>query len=333
MLNMLIDDVKIKVKAGQGGDGNVAFNKTKMTLGPTGGRGGNGGSIYLEGVADLGALTQFRYKKELMGEDGEKGGRQLKDGADGKDLVLKVPVGTVVHNLLTGEDIEIVLIGQGLLLVKGGRGGKGNFMFRSSTNTSPTEFQEGLAGGEGELRLELKLIADVGFIGLPNVGKSSLLNSLTNAKSKVANYPFTTLEPNLGVYFELILADIPGLIEGASEGKGLGIKFLRHIERTKTLFHFISAESSEPLQDYEIIRNELGAYNKELLNRAEYIFLSKTDLASQEEVVQKLEKLKVLNKEVIPISVIDKKGIDRVEKILRELIQKKMRYRFNQINY
>ena len=322
-INMLIDDVKIRVRAGRGGDGNVAFNKTKMSLGPTGGRGGNGGSIYFKGVADLSVLIQFRYKKELIGEDGEKGGRQLNSGADGGDLVLKVPVGTVVHNLSSGEDIEIVAIGQSLLAAKGGRGGKGNFMFRSPINTSPTEFQEGLAGEECGLRLELKLIADIGFIGLPNVGKSSLLNSLTNAKSKVANYPFTTLEPNLGVYFELILADIPGLIEGASEGKGLGIKFLRHIERTKTLFHFISVESPEPIKDYEIIRNELEAFNKELLDRTEYILLSKIDLISEEEVAQKLEKLKALNKEVIPISVIDDKSIARIEKLLREIIKQK----------
>ena len=309
--------------AGAGGDGNVAFNKTKLTLGPTGGRGGNGGSVYFEGVADLGALSQFRYKKDLIGEDGEKGGSQSKDGSDGRDLVLQVPVGTVVHNLLTKEDNEIVAIGQRLLVAEGGKGGHGNFTFRSSTNTSPKQFERGLLGGECKLRLELKLIADVGFVGLPNVGKTSLLNYLTEAKSKVANYPFTTLEPNLGVYFELILADIPGLIEGASEGKGLGIKFLRHIERTKTLFHFISADSPEPLRDYEIIRNELGYYNQELLNRTEYIFLSKIDLVSKEELAPKLEELKVLNKAVIPISVIDSASLAQVEKLLREIIKQK----------
>ena len=320
---MFIDDVTIKVKAGAGGDGNVAFNNTKMTLGPTGGRGGNGGSIYFEGVADLGALIQFRYKKELTGENGEKGGKQFKDGANGKDLVFKVPVGTIVHNLLSNEDIEISSIGQKLLVAKGGRGGKGNFMFRSSLNPSPEKFQYGTAGTECELRLELKLIADVGFIGLPNVGKSSLLNTLTNAKSKVANYAFTTLEPNLGVYFDLVLADIPGLIEGASEGKGLGIKFLRHIERTKTLFHFISAESQNPLKDYEIVRNELLAFNPELLERQEHIFLSKIDLVSKEEIEQKLKKLKVLNKEIIPISVIDDTSLEQVHKLLREIIKQK----------
>ncbi|MDD5738488.1 MAG: GTPase ObgE [Candidatus Pacebacteria bacterium] len=320
---MFIDDVKIKVKAGRGGDGNVAFNNAKMSLGPTGGRGGNGGSIYFEGVADLGALIQFRYKKELVGENGEKGGKQMKDGANGEDLIFKAPVGTIVHNLTTNEITEITAIGQQLLVAKGGRGGKGNFMFRSSRNTSPTKFQYGLAGTECELRLELKLIADVGFVGLPNVGKSSLLNVLTNAKSKVANYAFTTLEPNLGVYFELILADIPGLIEGASEGKGLGIKFLRHIERTKTLFHFISAESQDPLKDYKIIRNELCAFNPELLERAEYIFLSKIDLLSKEEVAKKLKQLKPLNKQIIPISVIDDISLEKVKEILRELIKQK----------
>lgn len=320
---MLIDDVKIKVKAGRGGDGNMAFNKTKMSLGPTGGSGGTGASIYFEGVADLGALIQFRHKKEIRGQDGDKGGRRLNDGADGEDLILKIPVGTVIHNLLTGEDIEIVAIGQRLLVAKGGKGGKGNFLFRSATHTSPTKFQQGLVGEACELRLELKLIADIGFIGLPNVGKSSLLNCLTNAKSKVANYPFTTLDPNLGVYFELILVDIPGLIEGASEGKGLGIKFLRHIERTKTLFHFISAESLDPVRDYKIIRNELAAFNKELLERTEYVILSKADLASEKEIAQKLKKLSVLNKKVIPVSVIDDKSIKEVEKILREIIKQK----------
>lgn len=320
---MLIDDVKIKVRAGRGGDGMVAFNKIKMALGPTGANGGNGGNIYIEGVSDLGALEQFRYKKELMAQNGGTGKIQLNDGPSGGDLVLKVPIGTIVHNLSTVKDDEIISIGQRLLVAKGGRGGKGNFKFRSSTNTSPTEFQEGLPGEECELRLELKLIADVGFIGLPNVGKSSLLNQLTSAKSKVANYPFTTLEPNLGVYYELVLADIPGLIEGASIGKGLGVKFLRHIERTKTLFHFISAQSTKPVKDYQVIRTELAAYNKELLDKPEYIFLSKADLLDKDEVVKKLNELKAISKEVMAISVIDDVSISHVEEILRMIIKQK----------
>jgi len=320
---MLIDDVKIKVKAGRGGDGAVAFNNIKMRLGPTGADGGRGGSVYFEGVSDLSALLQFRYKKELEAENGERGKRSLNDGADAEDLVLKVPVGTVIHNLSTGQDSEIVSIGQSFLVAKGGEGGRGNFKFRSSTNTTPIEFQDGAMGQEYEFRLELKLIADVGLIGLPNVGKSSFLNRITNAKSKVANYPFTTLNPNLGVYYELILADIPGLIEGASGGKGLGFKFLRHIERTKTLFHFISADSPNPLKDYQVIRNELGTYNKELLNKAEYVFLTKADLLGEKEVIQKISQLKAINKPVIAISVIDDESIKKAEEVLREVIKQK----------
>jgi len=320
---MLIDDVTIKIKAGDGGNGSVEFNKTKMSLGPTGADGGNGGNIYLEGESNLGALVQFRYKKELVAQKGERGKTQLNDGADGQEMILKVPVGTVVHNLTTGNDMEIVSIGQKILLAKGGRGGRGNYKFRSATNTSPVEFEKGTPGEEFKLRLELKLIADVGFIGLPNVGKSSLLNELTNAKSKVANYPFTTLDPNLGAYYELVLADIPGLIEGASEGKGLGIKFLRHIERTKTLFHFISTESTDPAKDYKIIRQELGAYNKILLEKPEYVFLSKTDLVSKEETAKKIRALKLINKDILPISIHDTDVIRRVEEILREIIKQK----------
>ena len=329
---MLIDDIKIKVKAGHGGRGAVAFNKVMMSLGPTGADGGKGGSVYLEGVSDIGALSQFRGKKELKVEDGEDGKSQFRDGEDGKDIILKVPIGTLIHNLSTGEDLEIISIGQRLLIAKGGKGGKGNFKFRSSVNTSPTEFQEGLPGEEYELRLELKLIADVGFVGLPNVGKSSLLNELTNAQSKVANYPFTTLDPSLGVYYELILADIPGIIEGASENKGLGIKFLRHIDRTKTLFHFISAESLNPIKDYKIIRNELGAYNKKLLDKTEYIFLSKSDLLNNDETKKKLNQFKKVNKKVIPISILDDESIKKVEKILRKIIEKKYKKNFKNLD-
>jgi len=320
---VLTDDVTIKVRGGKGGKGTVAFSNVKMSLGPTGGSGGSGGSVYLEGVSDLSALNQFRYRKELAAENGENGKTKLNDGADGKDIVLKVPVGTVAHNLSTGKDFEVISIGQRLLLAKGGRGGKGNFDFRSSTNTTPLEFQEGLPGKEYELRLELKLIADVGFVGLPNVGKSSLLNRLTSAKNKVANYPFTTLDPNLGVYYELVLADLPGLIEGSSRGKGLGIKFLRHIERTRTLFHLISAESADPVKDYQIVRNELGAHNKDLLLKQEYVFLSKADLADKKEIEKKLDELKKIGREAIPISIIDDESIKRVEEILREIIKQK----------
>ncbi len=316
---MLVDDVKIRIHAGNGGQGAVAFNKNMMSLGPTGASGGNGGSVYAEGVSDISALRQFRFKKDLEAQKGGDGRSQFRDGLDGKNLILKVPVGTVIHNLTNGKDVDITKIGETVLLAQGGHGGKGNFHFRSPRNTSPKQFQFGLPGETFELHLEIKLIADVGFVGLPNAGKSSMLNELTNAKSKVANYPFTTLEPNLGVYYELILADIPGLIEGSSTGKGLGIKFLRHIERTGILFHFISAESEDPVGDYETIREELGQYNKTLLKKKEYLFLSKSDILSPEVLKKRLALLKKINTTVIPVSVYDLDSIKRVEKILNSI--------------
>ncbi|OGF52265.1 hypothetical protein A3H04_00100 [Candidatus Giovannonibacteria bacterium RIFCSPLOWO2_12_FULL_43_11c] len=315
---MLIDDVAIKVRAGNGGKGAVAFNKNLMSLGPTGGSGGNGGSVYFEGVSDLSSLGQFRYKKNIKAKDGENGKGQFNDGADGPDLVLKVPIGTVIQ-----KTREILKIGERLLVAKGGHGGKGNFLFRSPKNTSPKRFQEGLLGEEFALSLELKLIADVGLIGLPNAGKSSLLNELTEAKSKVANYAFTTLEPNLGVYYNLILADIPGLIEGASSGKGLGIKFLRHVLRTQILFHLISAESQNPAKDYKTVRNELKAYNEEMMKKPEYLFLSKSDVVSPGEAKKKLALLKKLNKNTIPISIHDWDSLEKVKKILNKINLKK----------
>ncbi len=320
---MLIDEVKISVAAGNGGRGAVAFNKNLMSLGPAGGSGGSGGSIYCEGVADLGALRYFRYKKDLAAGKGQDGRPQFTDGKDGEDLILKVPVGTAIHNLETGQDQEVTAIGERAIVAKGGHGGKGNFLFRSSRNTSPKRFQEGLPGEKFNLRLELKLIADVGLIGVPNSGKSSLINELTNAKSKVANYPFTTLEPHLGAYYELILADIPGLIEGASAGKGLGIKFLRHIERTKILFHLVSAESADPVKDYKVIRKELSAYSKELLEKKEYVFLSKSDIVSADELKKKIATLKKLNSPVTPISIYDPDSIEKVKEILNKIIEKK----------
>ncbi len=320
---MLIDNVIIKIGGGDGGKGAVAFNKNMMSLGPVGGSGGNGGSVYIEGVADLSALRQFRFKKDFFAEDGENGRGQFIDGPDGKDIIFKVPVGTVVKNLTAKSEFEILKIGESFLIAKGGHGGKGNFLFRSPKNTSPTRFQFGLPGEKFEISLELKLIADVGFIGLPNAGKSSLLNELTAAKSKVANYPFTTLEPNLGTYYELILADIPGLIEGASIGKGLGIKFLKHIERTKILFHFISAESEDLEKDYQIIRNELKKYNFDLAKKPEYLFLTKSDLLAPAELKKKLSLLKKLNKTAIAISIYNWDSLEKVKLILNKIKDEK----------
>jgi GTP-binding protein len=320
---MLIDEIEITVSAGHGGKGAVAFNNNLMSLGPAGGSGGKGGSVYAEGVSDLSALGQFRFKKEFAAENGRDGRDQFRDGHDGKDLILKLPVGTLAHNLTSGEDIEITHIGERIFLAKGGIGGKGNFQFKSARNTSPQQFQSGRPGDTFRFRLELKLIADVGFIGLPNAGKSSMLNELTNAKTKVANYPFTTLEPNLGVYYELILADIPGLIEGSSTGKGLGIKFLRHIERTRILFHFISAESENPAADYKTIRKELGLYNKELLKKPEHIFLTKSDTLAPTDLKKKLTALKKLDPKVMATSIHDLDSIEKIQKLLNAIKKEK----------
>lgn len=320
---MLIDDIVIKVSSGRGGRGAVAFNKNMKSLGPAGGSGGRGGDVIFEAGSDLSLLNQFRFKKELSAEHGEPGKPQFNDGHTGADLVLRVPVGTIIHNLTTGADYELVKIGERIILAKGGKGGKGNFHFKSSTNTSPTEYQNGILGESFMLRLELKLIADIGIIGLPSAGKSSLLNELTNAQSKVGNYPFTTLEPNLGVYYELVLADIPGLIEGSSQGKGLGDRFLRHIERTEILFHLVPADSADPAHDYMVIRAELGAHNPALLAKTEYLFLSKSDTIGEAELNEKIAILKKLNPTVIPLSVYDWEALASVKRILNEVIKKK----------
>ncbi len=316
---MLTDDISIQVAAGDGGKGRVAFNTNLKAHGPAGASGGRGGSIYAEGVADIGALRQFRFKKEFKAENGGMGGQQFRDGKTGADLILKIPVGTVVHNLTNGGTAEVQKIGERVLLAAGGIGGRGNFHFRSAGNTTPLQSQGGRPGEVFDLRLELKLIADVGFIGLPNAGKSSMLNALTNAQSKVGNYPFTTLEPHLGAYYELILADIPGLIEGSSTGRGLGIKFLRHIQRTRVLFHFVSSESPDPQNDYQVVRKELGAYHKELLEKPEYLFLTKSDLAETASLAKKLAALKKMNRHAIAVSVKDPASIKKVQAILNKV--------------
>ncbi len=320
---MLIDDVTIKIEAGDGGKGAVAFNKNLMSLGPAGGSGGRGGSVYALGVSDLNALSQFRYEKDVKAQDGANGASQFRDGPDGADRILKIPVGTIIRAIATDKTYEVLSVGQKILLARGGIGGRGNFHFRSSTNTTPREFEEGRPGARFTARLELKLIADVGLIGLPNAGKSSLLNEMTKASAKVANYPFTTLEPNLGTHYELILADIPGLIEGAADGKGLGIKFLRHIERTAILFHLISAESEHPVRDYKTIKRELATYSRELGKKFEYVFLSKSDLLPPKELKKKIAVLKKMNPRILAISVHDWDSMAKVKKILAKIQDKK----------
>ena len=320
---MLIDEMTIRVRAGAGGDGTATFSAVRMALGPTGSSGGRGGNVYVEGISDLSALNRLRHQKVFEAENGKRGRRQLNDGPAGKDLIIHVPVGTVIHNLAGGTDKEITKINERILVALGGRGGRGNFHFRGPENTSPRQYEHGSPGEECTLALELKMIADVGFVGLPNAGKSSLLNELTQAKAKVANYHFTTLEPNLGVHGDLILADIPGLIEGASEGRGLGIKFLRHVERTRVLFHLVSAESDDPTRDYKTIRKELTAYQPELLKKEEFIFLSKSDTVSAAEAKKKLSTLKKLNPKAALLSIHDLASITAVQKILTAISKQK----------
>ena len=320
---MLVDDVTIRVAGGHGGPGIVGFNRTKGNLGPTGGNGGEGGDVILEGVNDIGALLQFRYNKDFAAGNGGQGTTRLRDGARGDNLILKVPLGTVATNIDTGAQHEITTVGEQIILARGGYRGRGNFRFKGSTNTSPLEMEEGKEGESFTYRLELKMIADVGLVGLPNAGKSSLLNAVTSAHSKIGSYAFTTLEPHLGAYYGLILADVPGLIEGASEGKGLGVKFLRHIERTACIFHLVSAESGDVVRDYDIVRGELEAYNPALLKKKEYLFLSKCDMVDEDQQKVALKALKKRNPSVVPLSVIDDTRLEFIHQVLRELLAAK----------
>lgn len=319
---MLVDEVTIKAVAGKGGDGLVAFRREKFIPrgGPWGGDGGDGGSVFIQAIQDIGALKPYRHKKIWQAEDGAAGGIAKKHGRSGKDLILFVPVGTVVKDTKTGETYDLVTISDKMLIARGGKGGRGNWYFATSIHQTPRFAQKGTRGEEKKLILELKLIADVGFIGLPNAGKSSLLNELTNASVKVASYPFTTLEPNLGALNGLILADIPGLIAGASQGRGLGSKFLRHISRTKVLAHLISVESADNLQDYAIIRQEVENFSPDLTDKQEIILLTKTDLVSNKKLSKKLERLKKLKKKVLPVSIHDWDKIQRLRQFLLKKI-------------
>jgi GTP-binding protein len=304
----LIDQITLHATAGRGGDGVVRWLHIKGTEkgGPAGGDGGKGGDIIIEGVRDLGALASYRFNKKFRAEHGFPGEQNNRHGADGKAVVIKVPVGTVAKNATTKDVVEILEEGQREVIFKGGPGGFGNAHYKSSTNQNPYEASKGKIGGAGDIEISLKLIADVGLIGFPNAGKSSLLNELTHARSKVASYAFTTLDPHLGDFYGYILADLPGLIEGASSGKGLGSRFLKHIERTRFLVHLVSAEQEDLAGAYRSIRNELESFGRGLAEKPELVVLSKTDLLDAEGLKAALATLsKAAGKEVQPLSILD----------------------------
>ncbi len=317
------DEVTIHAKSGKGGDGVVRWLRTKETArgGPSGGDGGRGGDVVLVGVRDVAALSHYRYKKKFRAEDGGAGKSELKHGANGADLLLVVPVGTVARIVETKGEHEITKEDERITLFRGGRGGLGNARFKSATHQNPFEHTAGKESRGGTIELNLKLIADAGLIGLPNAGKSSLLNALTRAKSKVGNYPFTTLGPSLGEFHGYVLADIPGLIEGASSGRGLGIKFLKHVERTGLLLHLVSVEQDDPLAAYREVREEIERFGHGLEKKEEIIILSKNDLIPPELCETKIRDLATkTGREVLTASTTDpvslKKLADRLTKLL-----------------
>lgn len=318
-----IDELHFRAKAGKGGDGIVSWLREKFREfgGPDGGNGGRGGDVYVRGVRDYAILSKYPTIKEFAAGDGERGGPKSMWGKNGKDYVLDVPVGSVITNLTTNARFEILKEGELVFLLKGGKGGYGNEHFKASTNVSPEQFTLGRPGEEAEFFLEVQMIVDLGFVGFPNAGKSSLLNSLTNAHAKVGAYQFTTLEPNLGALFEFIIADIPGLIEGASEGKGLGYKFLRHIARTKMILHCISLENEDIIAAHKTIKTELAAFSPELAQKQEVILLTKTDTVSPEVLAEKMKEAKRLAKHVFALSILDDASLksfkDEIVKIMR----------------
>jgi GTP-binding protein len=332
---MFTDYVKIIAKAGNGGDGAVSFRREKYvaTGGPDGGDGGKGGSVYFEVDQDRNTLIDFRYQKKFKAENGKNGEGAHRFGKSGEDLVIKVPLGTIVKDSQTGRVLaDLSELGQKELILAGGRGGKGNSHFATSTRQAPHFSQEGEKGEEKEFILELKLLADVGLLGFPNVGKSTLLSIVTDATPKIADYHFTTLEPNLGVVKgeygdSFVIADIPGIIEGASQGVGLGIQFLRHIERTRLLLHVIDVsgiEGRDPVQDFNTINEELKQYSERLSQRKQIVVANKVDSMQDESLYQELEKMaKKKGLEIFKISAATKQGIKelmiRVSEVLKTL--------------
>lgn len=320
------DYAKIYVTAGRGGDGSLHFRREKFVPkgGPDGGDGGKGGDVKLVGNEQLNTILDLRYRKYINAENGENGAKSRKSGKDGEPEILEVPLGTVVYDADTKERLgEITEDAEVLVIAKGGKGGLGNWHFKSSTNQTPQYAQDGKPGEERAIELELKLIADVGLVGFPNAGKSTLLSALSHAKPKIADYPFTTLEPNLGVvkfadYRSFVMADIPGIIEEAHEGKGLGIQFLRHIERNNVLLFMVSC-MTDIEYEYKALLNELKSYRKDLLDKPRVLAITKMDLKQDFKLEEKLH----IDDEipVIPISSATGHGIDELREKLWELIQ------------
>ncbi len=317
------DELTIHIKAGKGGDGVLRWlhEKGKDLAGPAGGNGGRGADVYALARRDTHLLARYKAEKEFRGQNGGDGGSKSKHGANGDDYNIEFPVGSIITNLRTGEKINLLKDGERVLLLKGGDGGRGNESYKSSVNRSPTKTTKGKVGEEADFYIEVELIADIGLIGLPNAGKTSLLNELTRSQGKVGAYPFTTLEPALGDMYGYIIADIPGLIEGAAEGKGLGHKFLRHIRRTKVLAHLLSLENEDIVAAYKTIRAELERYDKTLMDKKEIIILTKTDLIEDPKKLKSLiTKIKKLNKDILTVTVYDDASIKNLtDELMKEL--------------
>ncbi|UEB33711.1 GTPase ObgE [Finegoldia magna] len=327
---MFIDVAKIELKAGKGGDGSVAFRREKYepSGGPAGGDGGDGGSIIIVGDKDIKTLMDYSYKSIYKAENGGDGRNKKQFGKKGEDLILKVPVGTLIKDYDTDTVIyDVKHDKEEFVICKGGKGGKGNVHFKSSIRQAPRFAEPGTKGEEKTIKLELKLLADVGLIGLPNVGKSTLLSIMSNARPKIANYHFTTLEPNLGVCKvgekSFVLADIPGLIEGASEGLGLGHDFLKHIERTKILVHVLDISGSEgrnPIEDFELINSELSSYNIKLNDKKMLVVLNKTDLGAEDNIKEFREKYSDKVDEIVEISAATTENVDKLMYLIADTL-------------
>ncbi len=306
-----VDELILGAVAGNGGDGVVRWNQSRSNPrgGPAGGDGGRGGDVRIRAVRDTSLLSKYRGHPSFSAQHGGNGGKNSLHGADGEDVVIDLPVGSIVRLQQKGKVFELLHEGDEHVVLRGGTGGLGNEHFKSSRNVRPTETTSGRAGERDVLEIELRLIADLGLVGYPNAGKSSLLNVLTNAKAKVGNYAFTTLDPNLGELYGYIIADIPGIIEGASSGKGLGHKFLRHINRTKALIFCISVEQDEPNVVFSALMKELVAHDSEMEKLPFLIAVTKTDLVSAEEQEEHVQKLKVITEHVYPVSIHDEASV------------------------